>query len=85
MDESGKFLENPVPYVDVKGVYSDGIERQLKPEYLKCLSSDPAVATVDDKGMIIPANIGECFVTAEYNGVSTVIPVIVQKAEPPAK
>ena len=65
----------------VKGLYSDGITRDLRPADTGTtyVSNDPEVVTVDESGMVTVQGVGATTITVSNSGVSTEVPVNVKK------
>lgn len=65
--------------IDVEGVYSDGITRDITDAGTAYVSSDPSVVSVDSEGRMRPHKLGEATITASNSGVTATIPVTVRK------
>lgn len=57
-------------------IYADGVE--LQPSNVKWKSSNSAVATVDDNGLVTAVDQGEAVITASFEGVEVVCKVTVK-------
>jgi hypothetical protein len=72
-------VEDEYIYVDVEGVYSDGITRDITDAGTTYVSSDPSVVSVDGEGKMRPHKLGEAVITVSNAGVTATIPVTVRK------
>jgi len=72
-------VEDEYIYIDVEGVYSDGITRDITDAGTTYVSSDPSVVSVDSEGKMRPHKLGEATITVSNSGVTATIPVTVRK------
>lgn len=67
----------------IKAVY-DNAENPVVTDQAVWISSDPAIASVSDKGLITGAAAGEATITASFGGKSVVVSIVVSEAPAPA-
>jgi hypothetical protein len=76
-DWNGNIEEDYYPYIQVSGIYSDGITRSLsKDAQTIYMSSNPSVASVDVSGKVGVYKTGQAVITVSNSGISAKIAVI---------
>lgn len=84
IDWNNNIIGDYYPYINVDGVYSDGITRDLnKNVNTAYISSDPSVVSVDiderGRAKVKVYKVGQATITVSNSGVSKVIPVVFEK------
>lgn len=64
-------------YINLKGVYSDGVARDISSQGTTYVSSNPAVASVDNNGKVQPLAEGTTTITVSNSGITATVPITV--------
>lgn len=74
------YYERDVPwYIGVKGMYSDGVAREISNFGTTYTSIDPTVASVNAEGKITIHKVGETKILISNSGVSAEVPIIFEE------
>lgn len=80
-DWSGSPNTQEYIYINVKGMYSDGITRDISSQGTTYVSSNPAIASVDNSGKVQPLTEGTVTVTVSNSGISMVVPITIVRPQ----
>lgn len=78
-DRNGNIKENYYPYINVNGIYSDGIKRHITQAHTTYASSDASVISVDTNGKVKALKVGEATIIVSNSRESKIIPVVFKK------